>query len=408
VLEGSKAIHLRRGILISDITSIEGEIQLQLPSAITKKRIRSPFKNKVIQTSGIRIKMKNTGSNAVSFTASGEVDRLLETRALNKSGNYLRSAGSSSSPIFLGQGVNKNNQFRGQPKTVEFVLARETKRETYSFQLAFQRPAYLANQFFKRVQVQTQSQRSFMQQRRSSPKRKVCSRNATELKSGAFYFCMDHNLYLRNVWQETGKYASGSFLVHSQDSDSIIHNLSAAQMVIEKLVVEDGSPLKRKTLSVSDEKFIVLDSNYAPPLKGAQFQVEAGPISPEVEHMTPVGFEGYLKIRLPRKLDSFRLDLNALGNTGEGINGLRARFIGIDREKILLEIEGRRESLVQFQPLDGSHKPLRQGNVRIEKKDSEKKKSWQAEISVPPQTRYMKVIYAKNQDSWKVPFHIEK
>ena len=408
VFQGTKTVHLRRGILLSDIASIEGEIQLQLPSKIIKKRVQTPFKNKVVQTGGVRIKLKESKGNAISFISSGEVGHLIETRALNGSGKYLRNAGSSSSSLFFGQGVNKNKQFQGQPKTVEFVLAGKSTQKSYPFQFAFQRPAYMADQFFKRVQVQTQSRRAFLQKRRSSPKQKVCSRNYAEYKSGAFYFCMSDNLYLRDKWQQTGKYASGTFLVHSQDSDSITHNLSAARLSIEKVILQDGNSSKRKTLPAKGGQFLVLDSNYAPHLKGAQFQIEAGPVATEAEQMTPVGFEGYLEVRLPRKLNSIRLDLNELGNSGEAANGLRAKFTGINQDKILLKIEGPRETLVQLQPLDGSRKPLKQGNASIKQTDSEKKAVWQAEVRVPPQTRYMKIVYATQQDTWKVPFHIEK
>ena len=156
------------------------------------------------------------------------------------------------------------------------------------------------------------------------------------------------------------------------------------------------------------EKFLVINSNFVPPLKGAQLQIVAGPVSPEAESLTPVGFEGYLTVRLPRKLNSLRLDLNELGNAGESANGLKAKFTGIDQNKILIEIEGPRETLVQFQPLDGSRKSLRQGTVKINKKDSEKRTVWQAEVHVPPQTRYMEIVYATKQDTWQVPFHMEK
>jgi hypothetical protein len=408
VFQGSKTVHLRRGILLSDIASIEGEIRLQLPSKIIKKRVKKPFKNKVVQTGGVRIKLKKLNGNTISFTSSGEVGHLIETRALNSSGKYLRNAGSSSSSLLLGQGINKNKQFQGQPKTVEFVLAGKTIQKSYPFQFAFQRPAYMADQFFQNVQVETQSRRAFLQKRRSSPKRNVCSRGYAKYRSGAFYFCMNDNLYLRDRWKRTGKYASGTFLIHSQDSESITHNLSAARLTIEKVILQDGGSPKRKILPAKGKQFIVLDSNYAPPLKGAQFQIEAGPVPPEAEHMTPVGFEGYLEVRLPRKLDSLRLDLNELGNSGETVNGLKAKFTGIDQDKVLLEIEGPRQTLVQLQPLNGSRKPLKQGNANIKKTDSEKKTIWQAEVRVPPQTRYMKIVYATKQDTWKVPFHIEK
>ena len=92
VLEGSKTVHLKPGTRLSDIANIEGEVIIQLPSNITKKRIRAPFKNKVVKTGDLRIKMKQAKSDSISFIASGKTKRLLETRALNNSGKYLQDS----------------------------------------------------------------------------------------------------------------------------------------------------------------------------------------------------------------------------------------------------------------------------------------------------------------------------
>ena len=46
--------------------------------------------------------------------------------------------------------------------------------------------------------------------------------------------------------------------------------------------------------------------------------------------------------------------------------------------------------------------------MHIKETDSEKKTVWQAEVRVPPETRYMEIVYAPRQDTWQVPFHIEK
>ncbi len=408
VLQGTHTAHLRRGILLSDIARIEGEVLLQLPAEIVKKRVKAPFKNKVVQVGGIRIKMKEAQNGAVSFTASGNVGQLLETRALNASGKYLRSASNSSMPILLGQGVSKNRSFSGTPKTVEFVLAGKTTKEIYPVTFAFQRPDYPSHQIFKRIAVETLSKRAFLQKRRSSPQGKVCSRDQSKHTSGAFHFCLHDHMNMQGKWQETGKYATGTFIVHTQDNKSITHNLSAAQMTVEKVIVQDGHNPARKTLPVQTEQFLLIDSNYAPPLKGSQFRMEAGPIPADAEHLKPVGFEGYLKIRLPRKLDSFRLDLNDLGNTAAAANGLKVRFTGLVENTVHLEIEGPRETLVQFQPQDGSRKPLTQGRVTLKKSKTDKRSFWQAEVHVPPETRYMKIVYASKQDTWKIPFHIEK
>ena len=408
VLKGTKTIHLQPGTRLSDITAIEGEVSIQLPSNITKKRIRVPFKNKVVQAGELRIKMKPSASNSVSFTASGKVNRLLETRALNKSGKYLQSDSSMSSPLFFGKGVNKNKQFRGQPKTVEFVVARKTSKRTYPFKFKFQRPTYPASSFFKSVAVKTQSRRAFLSQRVSTPRRKVCSYGSIEFQSRPFYICMNQNIHMQSKWKKPGKYATGSFLVHSQDTAAVTNNLSAAQLIVEKVIVKDGNHPTMKTLSVKEERFLNLNSNYVSPLKGDQLRIEAGPVREEDENLTPVGFEGYLKIRLPRKLDSFRLDLFTLGSTAQSSNGLKVKFTGISENGVRMEIEGPRETLAHFMPLNLRGKPLTQKDPRIERMDSEGKTFWQAEVQAPPETRYMDIVFAPQQDTWKIPFRIQK
>jgi hypothetical protein len=408
VLQGTKTVHLQPGTQLSDIATIEGEIILQLPSDITKKRIRAPFKNKVVQAGDLRIKMKKAASDSVSFTASGKVNRLLETRALNGSGKYLQNGGSMSSPFFFGKGVNTNKQFRGQPKTVEFVFARKTSKRIYPFHFKFQRPTYPASPFFKSVAVKTQSRRTLLSQRGSTPRREVCSNRSIEFQSRPFYICLDQNMHMQRKWKQPGKYATGSFLVHSLDTAAITDNLSAAQLTVEKVIVKDGSNPARKTLSVKDEQFLILNSNYVSPLKGDQVRIEAGPVKKEDEGLTPVGFEGYLKIRLPRKLDSFRLDLFTLGSTAQSSNGLKVKFTGVTEKGVRMEIEGPRETLVHFTPLNLRGKPLNQKDPHIKKMDSEGETIWQAEIQVPSETRYMDIVFAPKQDIWKIPFHLEK
>ncbi len=408
VLQGTKTVHLKPGTRLSDIATIEGKIIVQLPSNITKKRIRAPFKNKVVQAGDLRIKMKQAANNTVSFTASGNVNRLLETRALNRSGKYLQSGSAMSSPLFFGKGVNKNKQFRGKPKTVEFVVARKTSKKTYPFQFKFQRPNYPASSFFKSVSVETQSRRAFLSQRVSTPRRKVCSDGSLEFRSRPFYICMNQNIHIQSKWKQPGKYATGSFLVYSQDTAAITNNLSAVQLTVEKVIVKDGNNPTRKTLLVKDEQFLNLNSNYVSPLKGDQIRIEAGPVKKENENLTPVGFEGYLKIRLPRKLDSFRLDLFTLGSTSRSSNGLKAKFIGVTEKGVRMEIEGPRETLVHFTPLNLRGKPLTQKDPRIKKMDSEGKTIWQAEVQAPPETRYIDIVFAPKQDIWKITFHLEK
>ena len=173
-------------------------------------------------------------------------------------------------------------------------------------------------------------------------------------------------------------------------------------------MAQGGNNPSMKALAVRDERFLNLSSNYVFPLKGDQVRIEAGPVKGEDENLTPVGFEGYLKIRLPRKLDSFRLDLFSLGSTAQSSNGLKARFTGISEKGVRMEIEGPRDTLVHFTPLNLRGKPLSQKDPRIKKMGIEGRTVWQADVQVPPETRYVDIVFAPQQDVWKIPFRIQK
>ena len=73
-----------------------------------------------------------------------------------------------------------------------------------------------------------------------------------------------------------------------------------------------------------------------------------------------------------------------------------------------MEIEGPRETLVHFIPLNLRGKSLTQKDTRIEKIESEGKTIWQAEVQAPPEARYIDIVFAPQQDTWEIPFHIEK
>lgn len=408
VFKGSKTVHLKPETLMTDIARVEGEIILQLPAKVTRKRIRAPFKNQVVQTDDIRIKMKEGKSDSISFTASGKVGRLLETRALNGSGQYLQSASSSSSTLFFGRGMDKNQSFQGTPKTAEFVLAGEVSQKTYPFKFKFRRPAYPASPYWKPVEVSTLSRKAFLKMKRSKPKREVCSNHYLEYQTGPFYFCLSENMHLQNKWKQPGKYASGTFLIHTHDTAAITDNLSATQIVIDQVIAAKGKQARKQTFPVKEEQFLTMNSNYAPPLKGTQAYMQAGPVGQGDENLTLMGFRGHLKIRLPRKLNSFRLDLFELGSTARASNGLQVKFTGIDENGVRLEIKGPRETLVHFTPLNLSGRPLSQSEPGVKKIHSQGAPVWQARVKVPPETRYMDIVYATHQDTWTIPFHMEK
>ena len=126
-------------------------------------------------------------------------------------GNTSEAGATCRHRFSLERGSTKTKQFRGQPKTVEFVYARSTSKKTYPFQFKFQRPTYPADSFFKRVAVETQSRRAFLSQRVSVPKGEICSKGSLEFQSRPFYICLNQSMYMQSKWKKAREICHGNF-----------------------------------------------------------------------------------------------------------------------------------------------------------------------------------------------------
>jgi len=405
-LQGTKSFRLKPGAKMSQIAWIEGEVVVQLPTQVTKHRVQAPFKDKVVEASSVRIKLKEGSPDSLSYTTSGEIDRLIDTRALNGSGKYISYSSSVSSPIMFGDGVNSDRRFHGKPKTAEFVLAKNISRETYPFKMKFKRPAGSKNDFMQSVRVSAGSKNSFMGKRYPKPKRAVCRNNQVARKEGPFYLCLG-NLEFRKAWGKKRIDASGMLMVNGPNSPELTDNLSAVQFKFYRAIAQDKSSRKKTTLKGKDEHFANLSKNYTHPFKGEQLYINMGPIQEGTDNLDLLGYEGHMTIRMPRRLSSFRLDLNDLGNSVQGPDGWSARFTGIKDNVVLFDLEGPREKLVQFIPRSAKGKPLKQADAEVKRSESDEN-VWKAKVKVPAETRLIDIIFATKQDSWNMPFHLEK
>jgi hypothetical protein len=88
-------VRLNPGARLGDVAEIEGEITLNLAETTETQRLDAPFAGQTIESAGVRIELKEAGEQRLSYSVSGETDRLLSVRAFNAQGQALATAGTA-------------------------------------------------------------------------------------------------------------------------------------------------------------------------------------------------------------------------------------------------------------------------------------------------------------------------
>lgn len=83
--------------------------------------------------------LRKSSPSTVRYTLSGDLGHIMAVRAKNANGQYLASAGSSSS----GKDTKRiSKRFKGKVASIEVVVAEQMKSEDYPFEINQITPRY--------------------------------------------------------------------------------------------------------------------------------------------------------------------------------------------------------------------------------------------------------------------------
>jgi hypothetical protein len=390
VVTGKKSVRMKPGTGVDDIETIVGYVALRLPTGTETFRVDAPFEEQVVEVPGVRIKLSGSEAGTVKYEISGEVDRVLATRALNAAGQYLRPAGAYASGRFLGAGKSVGKSFAGEPASVEFVIATQEASQRYVFEITDVAPRFDRWDRPEPYTVTASTEAAFRQDVAGTDLSAACAERPADAQLDPFQLCPAS---LAAQWGGL----QGQFQVLGPNLPSLMGNLSGLELRVDSLSVEGeearvpvelGTFLKLRTVYGEDH---VEDT----PWISAQ--------APEVlEGKTIAALQGRLVARVPVALAKVALDVTDLGHRVTHENGLDVRLVGFWNGTLQLDVAGPRERIVQFIPRDADGTALATNNARLDETDDPSR--WRASLSVSGRPATLDIVFAETQETLEFPF----
>ncbi|MCP3851874.1 MAG: hypothetical protein GY694_16815 [Gammaproteobacteria bacterium] len=141
-MDVQQQVRLRKGVKFSSLKSLQGQIELNLATQTKTKEVIKTDKNTVIAEYNTRLLFSPSAPNSLSFAMSGDIEKVLAVRALNKNKDYLARVSSSSMGSFFdlgsGSGTSKSvtHQYQGNIAFIEVVYATKSEKVSYPFNLS--------------------------------------------------------------------------------------------------------------------------------------------------------------------------------------------------------------------------------------------------------------------------------
>jgi len=341
---GAKKVRLREGAQLADVATVEGYVELRLPTALQTLRVDAPLAGKVVEGSGVRLEFEAGPDGEVSYEVSGREDMLLAIRGRNAAGRALKSSGGSSMSGLFGSQKRVSKRFLGELAAVEVILVERESSMRYPYTLEDLAPRFRSRFAGGDEAVVAQDREAFLEEISRSGFSGDCPPETTAASSvEPFRLCLAGGQVL---W---GGNVNASFELLSPYSRSIEGNLSALELAVDGIWVADGStpPAESLRIPARGRHFASPNRHFkAPYLEDHLWlgsQVEEDLPNRDLTHV-----DGRLIHRLPTKLFPLPLDITKLGNEVEFTNGFAMKLVEISENGVRVWMRGDRSRIVQF------------------------------------------------------------
>lgn len=411
---GNKSVRLKPNVFLSQVAKIKGEIEVRAATRTRTQTLKPPFKGKTVENKKVRMYLRKGSPGAVKYTLSGDIGRILAVRAKNDKGQYLSSAGSSSS----GKKTKRiSKRFSGKVASIEVVIAEEMKSQKYPFEISQVIPKYGKKGNGKKVEMKVTSKSRFQREYKKVVYENECKDKQTK-KVGAFMVCL--NKFGDRWGRETG----GEFDVIAPYEEALQNDMSAVVLSIDSVTTDTGEQIKfTKSDNVKFEyKF---DASYNDKkkdweirnrrLRGAYVKVFSD--DEKLKNKKIASIKGSLTVRLAKSPKFIDLDADGLGIV-QTRDGLTANISAFEDWNTYIDIRGKADKVMRFMPLAKDGTVLSTGNDRINikqyqtfglsKEDKEKiealPKKWQGMVTIYDKPETVRLVYANQFETMKHKF----
>ena len=366
-LELRKKVHLKKGLDFAALKALKAEINLNLAVRTEAVSFRKNNENKVLSRYGSRILFKPSADNVLSYSISGDEQRILSVRALNDKHQYLSGASRSSMTNLFGSGRSVTQNFHGKIDTIEVIYASETKHLVYPLSITRFPPYPTTDQWQYPIEaIKLSSLESWNQLYQDYPPLQLEQNSRWNGQLLADWHNGPFNLGLYSLKTSRHWGSSGRLLIKTPVIEELQYNLSAVQVKLNYPAENRKKNTENNTEKQLQDKSRTAQSNfYLLKAKGYYMNGEFVPDKNRPWMDTYIDFklpwknaqqplksiDGEIIVHLPLSKHSSRFTDLKIGAVWEDV-GLKLKIVRLGNTVMGLEVSGRRDRLLNIALLD--------------------------------------------------------
>ncbi|GEM_PF-2765186 len=362
-LELRKKVRLKKEVDFAKVKALKAEINLNLATRTEAVRFKKNNENKVLSRYGSRILFKPSADDVLSYTVSGNEQRILSVRALNDKHQYLSGASRSSMTNLVGSGRSVTQNFHGKIDTIEVIYASETEHLIYPVNITQFPPYPTKDQWQYPIEsIKLSSLESWNKLYQDYPPLELEQKNGWYGQLLAYWHNGPFNLGLYSLKTSRHWGTSGRLLIKTPVIEELQHNLSALEVKLNypeknrdnntEQPIQDDSQTGQSNFYLLKAKGYYMNGEFVPDKNQPWMDTTIDFKLPwKDEQQALKSIEGEIIVHLPlSKHSSSFTDLN-IGAVWEDV-GLKLKMVRLGNTVMGFEVSGRRDRLLNIVLLD--------------------------------------------------------
>ncbi|MCW8930423.1 MAG: hypothetical protein OQL19_09320 [Gammaproteobacteria bacterium] len=356
-LEVRQKIKLKKGVKFSQVKILKGQVELNLATQTQSKEIAKSNENIVITDYETRILFTPSAPDSLSYTISGDENKILAVRALNKNRDYLSSMSRSSMDNLFGSGVSVSQQYQGEIAFIEVVYATKYEKIEYPFEISKFPPYPSDDQWKYELEFAQLSSIKIWNEKYQDIEPLNMEQDSANNWNGEMQASWsDGPLNLTLYGLKTSKHfgTSGQLHIKTPVIDELKNNLSALEIFIRYPQADENGKVGHSYYYPLKAKGYYMNGEFVPdrdkPYMDGQFSFKL----PYKNEDTPLSeINGDIIIHLPVSKHSSSFTDMTIGAEWED-EGVRTKMVRLGNDVMEFEVFGNREQLLQITLIDSN------------------------------------------------------